>query len=73
MAKQEYGGLPLNNRVVMLGGAGESTYAMYNYLKDAIGPFPLILEEPLSAWKMLNIRYRKVGLVSLISQVLFMF
>ena len=63
----------MNNRVVMLGSAGESTYAMYNYLMETIGPFPLILEEPLSAWKMLYIRYRKVGLVSLTSQVLFMF
>ncbi len=61
----------VNNKVIMLAGQCESTYIIFNALKDTYHIEKIIIEEPVSKFQTLIRRSRKLGLRVTIGQVLF--
>ena len=62
----------MNAHVLLLGVDGESTYIVYNRLALEFGPFPAIIEQPISRLTLLRIRRRKLGLLAVASQLAFL-
>jgi hypothetical protein len=62
----------VNASVLLLGVDGDSTRIVYNRLAQEFGPFPAIIEQPISRQAMLRVRLRKLGLLAVVSQVLFL-
>jgi folate-dependent phosphoribosylglycinamide formyltransferase PurN len=58
--------------VLLLGVDGDSTRIVYNRLALEFGPFPAIIEQPISRLTLLRIRKRKLGLFAVASQLAFM-
>jgi folate-dependent phosphoribosylglycinamide formyltransferase PurN len=58
--------------ILLLGGPGPSTRIVYNRLASLFGPFPAIVEEPVSRVALLCNRARKLGICSTLSQLVFM-
>jgi folate-dependent phosphoribosylglycinamide formyltransferase PurN len=62
----------MNRSILLLGGAGASTQIVYNRLAGRFGPFPAIVEEPVSRVMLLRNRVRKLGIGSTLSQLAFL-
>jgi folate-dependent phosphoribosylglycinamide formyltransferase PurN len=62
----------MNVPLLVLGVDGESTRIVYNRLAQEFGPFPAILEHPISGHALLRIRLRKLGLLAVASQLAFL-
>jgi folate-dependent phosphoribosylglycinamide formyltransferase PurN len=62
----------MSNSILLLGGPGPSTRIVYNRLASQFGPFPAIIEQPVSRAALLRNRVRKLGVRSTLSQLLFM-
>jgi folate-dependent phosphoribosylglycinamide formyltransferase PurN len=62
----------MNRPILLLGGPGASTRIVYNRLASCFGPFPAIVEEPVSRMVLLRNRARKLGICSTLSQLVFM-
>lgn len=58
-------------RVVILAGAGESTNIVYNALQRAIGVYRVIVEQGIPTNQLLRRRVEKLGVRTVIGQVLF--
>lgn len=58
--------------IVLLGADGESTRIVYNRLVRTFGAFPAIIEKSVSQRTLLKNRVRKLGLISVASQVAFL-
>jgi folate-dependent phosphoribosylglycinamide formyltransferase PurN len=58
--------------ILLLGVDGESSRIIYNRLALEFGPFPAIIEQPVSRRTLLRIRLRKLGLPAVLSQFAFM-
>jgi methionyl-tRNA formyltransferase len=61
----------VNAPVLLLGVDGEITRVVYNRLAREFGPFPAIIEQPISRATLLRIRVRKLGLLAVTSQIAF--
>jgi methionyl-tRNA formyltransferase len=62
----------MNQPILLLGGRGTSTQIVYNRLASRFGPFPAIVEEPVSRMALLRNRAKKLGIGSTLSQLVFM-
>jgi folate-dependent phosphoribosylglycinamide formyltransferase PurN len=62
----------VNASVLLLGVDGENTAIVYNRLVSEFGPFPAIIEQPLSRQTLLRVRLRKLGLLAVASQLAFL-
>jgi folate-dependent phosphoribosylglycinamide formyltransferase PurN len=62
----------MSQPILLLGGAGASTRMVYHRLADRFGPFPAIVEQPVSRMALLRNRARKLGIASTLSQLVFM-
>lgn len=62
----------MNNSILLLGGPGPSTRIVYNRLAAQFGPFPTIIEIPVSRTALIRNRIRKLGVRSTLSQLIFM-
>lgn len=58
-------------KIVFLAGKGESTNFMYNALKDSFAIEAVILEEKVSAKRMIKRRIKRLGFLRVINQLLF--
>jgi folate-dependent phosphoribosylglycinamide formyltransferase PurN len=58
--------------LLLLGGPGSSTRIVYRRLAERFGPFPALVENPVSRAVLLRNRVRKLGWHSTLSQLLFM-
>ena len=61
----------MSNSFALLGGVGESTNIVANRLRREFGDFPIILEERPSKWRLARRRARKLGLINILGQALF--
>lgn len=59
-------------RVLMLAGQGESTRLMFNGIKNSFSIVQVILEAPVSKKQLLFSRLKRLGLATVIGQILFM-
>lgn len=59
--------------IVMLAGDNLTSWIVYNRLVRHFGPFPLLIEPPLSRLALIRTRIRKLGLGRTLSQVAFVF
>jgi phosphoribosylglycinamide formyltransferase 1 len=59
------------NGVVLLAGAGDSTAIVANELRRRFGPVTVVLECPVSRWRLLRRRARRLGPTSAFGQALF--
>jgi folate-dependent phosphoribosylglycinamide formyltransferase PurN len=62
----------MSKSILLLGGAGASTRMVYHRLASRFGPFPAIIEQPVSRLTLLRNRARKLGYGSTLSQLVFM-
>lgn len=62
-----------NKKIVMLAGKGSSTNILYNALKDEFAISTVILEEPIKKTEFLKKRIKKLGLGTVLGQILFQF
>lgn len=62
----------MSHPILLLGGPGPSTRIVYNRLAARFGPFPAIVEEPVSRVALIRNRMRKLGVRSTLSQLVFM-
>ena len=61
----------VKKKIVMLVGGDHSSYAIYNALKNTYNITNVILEEPKSKKEFIKRRIKKLGLLTVIGQVLF--
>jgi folate-dependent phosphoribosylglycinamide formyltransferase PurN len=61
----------MTHPLLLLGGPGPSTNIVYHRLASQFGPFPAIIEQPISRKVLIRNRIRKVGLRSTLSQLIF--
>jgi len=61
-----------NVKVIMLAGRGESTVLMYNGIKDFFSVEKVIIESSVSKVQLLKHRFKKLGLMTVVGQILFM-
>lgn len=61
----------MKSRLLMLGGAGASTFIAANALRRRFGDFPLLVEEPRGGLAVARGRARRLGWVETLGQVLF--
>ncbi len=59
-------------RVIILAGQDESTRLMFNGIKDSFHIEKVIIEDPVSKKKFLTRRLKRLGLLKIIGQILFM-
>lgn len=59
-------------KIMLLAGEGESTNIMFNGLKDSFSIGKVIIETPVSKKQLLTRRLKKLGLFTVVGQVLFM-
>ena len=59
-------------RVLILAGKGESTRLIFNGIKDSFSVEKVIIEEPVPKKQLLTQRLKKLGLLKVIGQILFM-
>ena len=59
-------------RVLILAGKGESTRLMFNGIKDSFSVEKVIIEEPVPKKQLITQRLKKLGLLKVIGQILFM-
>jgi len=62
----------MNAPVLLLGGEGDSTRIVYNSLAKRFTSLPVLIEEPVSRKALLRNRIRKLGFLTVASQVAFM-
>jgi len=62
----------MNGPILLLGGSGASTQIVYHRLASRFGPFPPIVEKPVSRMALLRNRARKLGIGATLSQLAFM-
>jgi folate-dependent phosphoribosylglycinamide formyltransferase PurN len=58
-------------KIVLLGSNNPTTWIVYNHLVSQYGLFPAFIEKPVSRFKLLRNRVRKIGLFAVIDQVAF--
>ncbi|TVZ51349.1 formyl transferase [Dokdonia sp. Hel_I_53] len=58
-------------KIIILGGAGESTKYVYNYLSKQFDIERVIIEQPVSSKKLLKGRVKKLGYFKVINQLFF--
>jgi phosphoribosylglycinamide formyltransferase-1 len=56
-------------RVVLLGGRGESTHVVCNALRGRFGDVPLVLEDPVPRVQFLRRRVKKLGALTVVGQL----
>ncbi|NMD07837.1 MAG: formyl transferase [Phyllobacteriaceae bacterium] len=61
--------IPHPPRLLLLGSNHPTTWIVYNRLVREFGLFDAIIEEPVSKWRLLRVRARKLGWPKVISQV----
>ena len=59
-------------RVIILAGQDESTRLMFNGIKDSFHIEKVIIEDPVSKKEFLTRRLKRLGLLKVIGQILFM-
>ena len=59
-------------RVIILAGQDESTRLMFNGIKDSFHIEKVIIEDPVSKKEFLTRRLKRLGLLKIIGQILFM-
>lgn len=64
------GGTP--SRVVVLAGPGPATNIIYHALEREFGPLTVVMEQPVARWELLQRRVRRLGLITVSGQVLFL-
>lgn len=62
-----------NIKIIILATEGESTTILYNSLKDIYSINNVIIEKSVKPFIFLKNRYKKVGLIKFIDQILFLF
>lgn len=62
----------MKERLLLLGGDGDSTRIVYHHLAGQFGSFPAILEQPVSRRAIIRNRVRKLGVPKVASQLLFL-
>src|SRR4051812_11586549 len=58
-------------RLVMLARDGEATRVLYHSLRREFEVVRVILEDPISRWRLLARRFRRYGLATVAGQLLF--
>lgn len=58
-------------RIIMVAGEGESTRIVYHWLNRAVGVHKVILEAPVSTKLLLERRVQKLGMRTVVGQILF--
>ncbi len=58
-------------QILMLGSDNPTTWIIYNHLIQEFGSFPILVEQPVSRLELLRIRRRKLGAISVVSQIAF--
>lgn len=58
-------------KIVILVTKGTSANIIYNYLQDSCQIEAVIIEKPISKWKLLRSRAKKLGLTTVFGQILF--
>ena len=58
-------------KIVILATKGTSANIIYNYLQDSCQIEAVIIEKPISKWKLLRSRAKKLGLTTVFGQILF--
>jgi folate-dependent phosphoribosylglycinamide formyltransferase PurN len=61
----------LRNDIVMLAGENVTSWIVYNHLVAVFGPFPVLVERPLSRMALVRMRLRRLGLLRTLSQLAF--
>ena len=61
----------LRSDFLLLAAPGDSTTIVYNHLVRRFGHYPVIMERPVSRARMVRVRLRKLGIRSVLSQLLF--
>jgi hypothetical protein len=57
--------------IVMLAGPDEATNALWHYLARRHGPFPVVMEQPISRWLLLRRRAARIGWLAVLGQMAF--
>ena len=61
-----------NQQIVLLGRDGPATRIIYHALREIFPDIQVILEDPVSRWKLLRGRLKRSGFLSVAGQVLFL-
>jgi methionyl-tRNA formyltransferase len=62
---------PTSKKIILLGSNNPTTWIVYNHLIGQYGLFPAFIEEPVSRFKLLKNRVRKLGLFAVLDQITF--